>query len=255
MNTGTLRGKITHARRSPHRHVFTYDMAWHVVDLNAIEQWVSQGRFRKHNQWAWNSIHDRDYVDRSSSASIANKLQAYLAKQGLVGCDRLYLMTHPRFMGFGFNSVSFYFCYQGEEIKAIVSEINNTPWQEKHLYYHPIEDNSVNQWRFVFDKSFHISPFVEMGISYDWQFNLDQEGFGVAMKLSRSGEPIMSVLLNTEWNKPEADHQRPFFSGQALKMWLAIYWQAFRLWLKRTPVHEHPKTRSQKAKRVNNEQQ
>ncbi len=242
MKTGILKGQITHARRSPLRHVFRYDMFWHVLDLNAMEKWTGQGRFRRHNRWGLNSIHDTDYVDRANKGSIKNKLEAHLRSEGIEGCDRFYLMTHPRFLGFEFNSVSFYFCYQGDEIKAIVSEINNTPWKEKHLYCHPIADPSQTQWRFTFDKQFHISPFAEMSISYDWQFTLDGQGFGVVMKLIKSQQPIMSVLLNTEWCRSDSSHQKNKFPGQSLKMWLAIYWQAWILWLKRTPIHDHPNT-------------
>ena len=46
------------------------------------------------------------------------------------------LLTNLRYFGHGFNPVSFYFCFDagGERVEAVVAEVTNTPWGERHAY-------------------------------------------------------------------------------------------------------------------------
>ena len=46
------------------------------------------------------------------------------------------LLTHLRYFGHCFNPVSFYYCYDaaGERVAAVVAEVTNTPWGERHAY-------------------------------------------------------------------------------------------------------------------------
>ena len=45
------------------------------------------------------------------------------------------LLALPRFLGVGFNPVSFLFCHRPSgELDAIVAEVTNTPWGERHAY-------------------------------------------------------------------------------------------------------------------------
>ena len=46
------------------------------------------------------------------------------------------LLTHLRTLGHCFNPVSFYYCFapDGETLEAIVAEVTNTPWGERHAY-------------------------------------------------------------------------------------------------------------------------
>ena len=46
------------------------------------------------------------------------------------------LLTHLRYFGQCFNPVSFYYCFDaaGERVVAVVAEVTNTPWGERHAY-------------------------------------------------------------------------------------------------------------------------
>ena len=46
------------------------------------------------------------------------------------------MLTHLRTFGHCFNPVSFYYCFaaDGERLEAIVAEVTNTPWGERHAY-------------------------------------------------------------------------------------------------------------------------
>jgi len=158
------------------------------------------------------------------------------------------LLTHLRFFGYSFNPVSFYYCFDpaGEQVQAIVAEITNTPWKERHAYVLPVSGSvaSGGAWRFRLDKQFHVSPFMPMDMSYDWRFSAPGEGLHVHMENWRDGRPTFDATLSLR-REPISSAALaralvgfPLMSAQVTAL---IHWQALRLWAKRTPFHTHPK--------------
>ena len=64
------------------------------------------------------------------------------------------VLTHLRTLGHCFNPVSFYYCFaaDGETLEAVVAEVTNTPWGERHAYVVGGE----------LEKELHVSPFMPM---------------------------------------------------------------------------------------------
>jgi DUF1365 family protein len=157
------------------------------------------------------------------------------------------LLTHLSYFGFCFNPVSFYYCFaeDGVTLETIVAEVNNTPWGERDIYVLPnarnIGSNGIR--RFQPTKKMHVSPFMPMRIDYDWCFSEPGDRLSVYMANSSRGQRFFDASLHLK---------RKEISGMALagvllrfpfmtiKVVAAIYWQAFRLWLKRCPVYPHP---------------
>ena len=241
LQPGFLNGEVVHHRFTPKEHRFTNRMYWHVVNLHDLAGWSQQSVFRSHNGFNVYAFNDRDYVS-DDRQSIRTKITDYLKRHSGAPFDGdILLMSHPRYLNIGFNSVNFYFCYQQQQLQFIVSEINNTPWGEKQLYFHDCRQQQSNhpQYEFSFDKRFHISPFVSMDIHYQWRFIVKASGVEVHMKLYKNEAAIMYVGMKTKWQPADSSITitRP---AQAWKMWLNIYFQAARLWLKKIPFHNHP---------------
>jgi len=89
--------------------------------------------------------------------------------------------------------VSFYYIFgegrDQDKVKYIVAEVSNTPWNEEELYVLAPESVDVTNWevdesgenfRFVFDKRFHVSPFIGTeNMVYDWEFKIKYAEGGV----------------------------------------------------------------------------
>ena len=159
------------------------------------------------------------------------------------------LLTHLRYFGHCFNPASFYYCYDSAdtEVETIVVEIHNTPWRERHCYVLGVEQNEhpVKYWRrHQFAKKFHVSPFIDMDIHYDWRFREPQDALQVHMIDYQGGEKLFDASLalqRREISRSSLNRiliRYPVMTGKVMTM---IYWQALRLVLKKTPFFAHPK--------------
>ena len=73
------------------------------------------------------------------------------------------LLAHVRTLGHCFNPVSFYWCFRpgASGLEAVVAEVTNTPWGERHAYVLPARAKA-DRCSTVDDKALHVSPFMAM---------------------------------------------------------------------------------------------
>jgi hypothetical protein len=161
------------------------------------------------------------------------------------------LLTHLRYFGHNFNPVSFYYCYDrsGNRVETIVAEVHNTPWGEEHCYVlgESSNEHGLKGWKqFGFDKSFHVSPFMDMGIHYDWRFREPDEKLRVHFNLHDGRGKLFDATLSLERRKLNNKNLARVllaYPPMTLKVVAMIYWQAIRLRWKGAPVYTHPAKR------------
>ncbi len=243
-------GQVKHRRYTPVPHAFRYGLFMLYLDLAELPT-----LFRKY--WFWSVKHPalarfkrEDHLgDRS--IDLASAVRAYVLQEtGIHLTGPIRLLTNLRYFGYGFNPVSFYYCYDetGEQVEVIVAEVNNTPWGEQYCYILPDAHNrgSSSVKRFLLDKRFHVSPFMDMNIDYDWRFKPPAEQLVVHMKNYQRGEKLFDATLSLQQQPINSLNlagvliRYPFMT---VKIITAIHYQALRLWLKNIPFYPHPDKR------------
>jgi hypothetical protein len=78
-------------------------------------------------------------------------------------------------------------CYQNSQLRYLVAEVHNTPWNERFTYVHDIDssDGEIDDQGFhvaKFDKQFHVSPFMPMNLGYAW--SLGRPGSQLALNVA-----------------------------------------------------------------------
>jgi DUF1365 family protein len=155
------------------------------------------------------------------------------------------MLTNLRCLGYVQNPVTFYYCHDAAgRLAAVLAEITNTPWGERHHYVVAADANGRLRGRFA--KEFHVSPFQPMAQQYVWALSPPGQRLAVHMRNEQDGQTVFDATLGlqrapwTSGNLLRAIARHPWMTAKVV---LGIYWQAFLLWCKRAPFHTHPRKR------------
>ncbi|HTR11092.1 MAG TPA: DUF1365 domain-containing protein [Paraburkholderia sp.] len=258
MHSALYHGWLDHRRLAPRRHAFRYRLFMAYLDLAELG-FVFRGR------WLWSTgraalarFDRRDHLG-DPAQPLDEAVRALVEERtGRRPDGPIRLLTHLRYLGVAFSPVSFYYCFDAADrnVDTVVAEVNNTPWGERHCYVLRPQSPEAGPLLAQSTKAMHVSPFHPMAMRYDWRLHTPGEALSVHMTLRpcvRDGEaaaPIFGATLalrRVPITGPALAGTLLQFPWMTAKVLAAIHWEALRLWLKRTPVHDHP-TRSRTAR-------
>lgn len=248
-----LTGTVRHRRLSPVNHEFQYDTGMLALDL---DEWSSLGAlspFFSIESFNWVSLKRDDYFQPSTpdlKQAISDQVEA---ATGWRPEGHVELITHPRYFGYVFNPVSFYFCYErgqraGDVPRVIVAQITNTPWHERHVYCLERSEGrtSADGWHtqsFSFPKRFHVSPYNPMTQDYRWLFSFRGDELRIHMNVLQEEQKVFDATLvvqRTPLSRKTIHSSLRRFPVESLKVVAGIYWHALRLKLKGAAFQSHP---------------
>ena len=245
MESALYVGKLRHRRFSPRAHEFTYPVFMAFLDVDRLPELLRVSPFSSYNRWNWSSYCERDHFG-DSRRPLRERLAEDAARHGVTLPDGpIFLLTHLRYLGYVFNPVSFFYCYdRAGKLALLMSEVNST-FGESHKYWLTAsnERESAAAKRYTTAKKMHVSPFMGMDLEYDWIFTPPGERLVAHMNTISEGNPFFDATLQLEhrpWERRELHRALAGYPLMTLRVIGAIHWQALRLWLKQVPVFTHP---------------
>jgi uncharacterized protein len=230
-------GTLRHRRFEVTERSFSHQMALAYIDLDELPALLG-GRLVARRPGLLR-FRRRDYLG-------ARDVPLRQAIEEVVGCElgAIRVLTQLRSFGICFNPVSFYYCFsQDERLRAVVAEVTNTPWGERHRYVlHATGDESVVHGGF--DKAMHVSPFMGMDQRYVWRLAAPGQTLSVQIE-NRDGAGTVAfdatLAMRRHALTPRSaralTRRYPFASLRVLAL---IYGHAVGLKLAGVPVHRHP---------------
>lgn len=241
MNSALYSGDVVHARLRPRRHRLRYRVFWLLLDLAELDAVDRRLRLLSRNRFNLLGFHDRDHGD-GSGRPLRDQILELLDREGVdIGAGAIRLLTMPRVLGYVFNPISLYYCHRPDgRLAAMVYEVTST-FGERHAYVLPVaaEDAAEDRIRQSADKRLYVSPFMTMGMRYDFRGKapsealtllidgFDREGLLIATAMRGRRRPLTDRTLLT------AALAMPLLT---LKVTAGIHWEALRLWLKGVPL-------------------
>lgn len=244
---------IRHRRYLPKSHAFEAKLSYLWFDPDQIASFTQQSYLWSSSRWNLLRLDPDDFLNMEYG-SIRQKIQKIVLKQAnsVLALDtQIRVLALPRTLGFRFNSVVFYFIFDANEhLVFILSEITNTPWNERKVYVHDCRNkvaqhSSFQSYQFEFEKAFHVSPFMPMEMDYRWNFNFSAQQQVIHMQLFQHDILQFDATMHFSLHPitlPSQQYRYAIFSVfEPFKMMAGIYLNAFRLWKKKVPFYRHPK--------------
>lgn len=248
MNSCLYKARVMHHRLAPKQHSFHYNVFMFYLDLDEIDHLSKRLNFMSRNRFNLFNFRDKDHLQLprekpDTTKNVRQHITDYLAQNGVnIGKGRIMVLTNLCTLGYQFNPVSFYFCYddQGNSVCSVV-EICNT-FREMKPFFLGEDTLNNNTYHLNTTKYFYVSPFIDMDTQFDFSLQVPSDKLQIKIDdYNKAGHRFfMSTLSGQRKPLTDANLLLYFISFPliTLKVIGAIHWQALKLWLKKIPYYQ-----------------
>ena len=238
IDSGLFVGTLRHRRFTPVAHTFTYPLFMALLDIDRVPELMQRSRLTSHNRWNWASFDDRDHFG-DPGRPLRERLEADAARHGIdLPAGPVFLLTHLRYLGYCFNPVSFFYCFDhAGRPRVVVAEVSNTSGGTRNYWLQP--DPAARPFRAAAAKSLAVSPFMPVDLDYTFAFTPPATRLVAHIETSQAGVVGFDATLSLErrpWTAAEIRRVLVRYPAMTATVMAQIHWEALRLWWKGVPV-------------------
>jgi len=239
-------GTIRHRRFAIRRNEFSHRLALLYVDLDELPDLLG-GRLIARRPGLLR-FRRRDYLGDPATPLTHAVRDEVQTRTGRRPEGPIRVLTQLRSFGHCFNPVSFYYCFDrsGDQLEAVIGEVTNTPWGERHCYVLGTAPRGAGVLGGEFDKALHVSPFLGMDDRYSWRLSPPAQTLSVHIENHRAGSVAFDATLalhRRELTRASLAGLTARYPLATVRVLALIYAHALGLRLKGVPVHPHPRER------------
>ncbi|HXC05943.1 MAG TPA: DUF1365 domain-containing protein [Bacteroidia bacterium] len=245
MKSCLYKARVMHHRLEPKKHSFHYNVFMFYLCLEELDQ--LRLKLMSRNRFNLFTFKDKEHLqlpreNPDTSKTIREQIVRYLSENGISEAPaRIMLLTNLSTLGYNFNPVSFYFCFdeQNQPICSI-AEISNTFREMKpYLILNKTEEGKIFQ--LDTPKNFYVSPFFDHDTRFQFNLHIPSEKLNIRVDdLQDDRKIFISTLTGTQKPLTDSNLLRYFCSIPfiTLKVITLIHWNAMLLWMKKIPYRK-----------------
>jgi len=239
MNSALYTGAVFHRRIRPKEHKLRYRVFSLLIDLAEIPELSKRLKLLRFNRRGLFSFRESDHGD--GETPLRDWVERQLAEAGLaISGGRIAVLAYPRMLGYVFNPLSVFFCYDhNHRLAAILYEVANT-YSERHTYVIPVENAAAI--RQSAEKVFYVSPFLPVEGRYEFAIEPPENAVGISIRLVDREGLLLAASFRGD-RKPLTDRTLAAaflrYPLMTLKVIAGIHWEALKLWRKGIPFRRH----------------
>ena len=238
IDSGLFVGTLRHRRFTPVAHAFTYPLFMALLDIDRVSELMGVSAVTSYNRWNLATFDDRDHLG-DPARSLRERLTIDAARHRVDLPDGpIFLLTHLRYLGYCFNPVSFFYCFdRADRLQVVLAEVSNTFGGVQNYWLRP--DSTSPTFRAVAAKSLYVSPFIPVDLDYAFAFTPPTGRLVAHMKTVKAGAVCFDATLSLErrpWNAAEIRRALGRYPAMTVTVMAGIHWQALKLWWRGVPV-------------------
>jgi len=236
-----------HNRLEPKPHRFHYSVFMFYIDLDELDSLSSKLLMLSRNRFNFFAFKDKEHlqlpIDKpDTSKSTKEHIIEYLKQNGVIyDGGKIMLLTNLNVLGYNFNPVSFYFCFDKDtEPLCCVTEISNT-FREMKPFFLGKDRLTGQTFHLNTTKYFYVSPFIDHDTNFDFNLTIPGDKLNIKIDDFKDGKRFFISTL-TGIKKPLTNANLLWYSIRfpfiTLKIIGLIHWNALKLWLKKIPYRK-----------------
>ncbi|MDQ2178195.1 DUF1365 domain-containing protein [Marinifilum sp. D714] len=199
LNSALYSCEVYHSRMEKVNRKFSYKSFLFYIDLDELNIITKRIWLISHNRFNYFNFRDKDHLQLNESKvqSVRSQIEQFLSQNGIETLPkRICLLTNLCTLGYQFNPVSFFYCFDSDnKVFACIAEVNNT-FGEMKLFLLDQKNLNKNTFNNRQKKHFYVSPFIDHDVDFDFHLQVPSNKLFNRIDNYKGNQKIFTATLS-----------------------------------------------------------